>query len=437
MGTANNTTIYSNCTVTISSGGVANSTTVNSQGAMHISSGGMANYTMITGDLWYGLGSMTISKGGIAKNTTVGGFMFISSGGTADSTTVISGGNMQISSGGTADSTMVISGGSMHISSGGTATNIITSNGARLWITVASNTYIQGTANGSAFEMKNAQISGYGINSWGTLEVYSGGTADSTTVNSGGVIIYNGGVASNTTVNSGGYISLSGGIHRGTLQIASGATVSAHIYTGGTIDFTVSDRTTEDGYLINDLSLISGTPTYTITVSADQAFGTYKLAQGAENFTNTISIGNGMITYGSITVNGEDFVYNGTTYSLDQVNGNLTLTARGKEKAPAVFIYSSGTLTSSGAVIDNATLANGGNNSMHISSGGTANSTTVNYGGEMNISSGGTANSTTVSRGYMYIRSGGVANSTTVTTEGHMYIFSGGVANSTTHIPAG
>ena len=325
-GTANNTTIYSNCTMTLSSGGLANSTTVNSQGRLYISSGGMANYTMITGDLWYGLGSMTVLKGGMAKNTTVGGFMFISSGGTADSTTVISGGIMCISSGGTADSTTVISGGSMHISSGGTATNIIASNGARLWITVVSNTYIQGTANGSAFEMKNAQISGYGINSWGTLEVYSGGTADSTTINSGGVLIYNGGVASNTTVNSGGYISLSGGIHRGTLQIASGATVSAHIYTGGTIDFTVSDRTTEDGYLINDLSLISGTPTYTITVSADQAFGTYKLAQGAENFTNTISIGNGMITYGSITVNGDDLVYDDFTYSLDQVDGNLTLT---------------------------------------------------------------------------------------------------------------
>ena len=325
-GTANNTTIYSNCTMTLSSGGLANSTTVNSQGRLYISSGGLANYTMITGDLWYGLGSMTVLKGGMAKNTTVGGFMFISSGGTADSTTVISGGVMCISSGGTADSTTVISGGSMHISSGGTATNIIASNGARLWITVASNTYIQGTANGSAFEMKNAQISGYGINSWGTLEVYSGGTADSTTVNSGGVLIYNGGVASNTTVNSGGYIILSGGIHRGTLQIASGATVSAHIYAGGTIDFTVSDRTTEDGYLINDLSLISGAPTYTITVSADQAFGTYKLAQGAENFTNTISIGNGMITYGSITVNGDDLVYDDITYSLDQVDGNLTLT---------------------------------------------------------------------------------------------------------------
>ena len=325
-GTANNTTIYSNCTMTLSSGGLANSTTVNSQGRLYISSGGLANYTMITGDLWYGLGSMTVLKGGMAKNTTVGGFMFISSGGTADSTTVISGGVMCISSGGTADSTTVISGGSMHISSGGTATNIIASNGARLWITVASNTYIQGTANGSAFEMKNAQISGYGINSWGTLEVYSGGTADSTTINSGGVLIYNGGVASNTTVNSGGYIILSGGIHRGTLQIASGATVSAHIYAGGTIDFTVSDRTTEDGYLINDLSLISGAPTYTITVSADQAFGTYKLAQGAENFTNTISIGNGMITYGSITVNGDDLVYDDITYSLDQVDGNLTLT---------------------------------------------------------------------------------------------------------------
>ena len=87
----------------------------------------------------------------------------------------------------------------------------------------------------------------------------------------------------------------------------------------------MAKRTTNDDYLINNLSLISGAPAYTITVSADQTFGTYKLAQGAENFTTTLSIGDGSVNYGSITVNGEVFRYNGVDYQLTQVNGDLEL----------------------------------------------------------------------------------------------------------------
>ncbi|MBQ4328315.1 MAG: VCBS repeat-containing protein, partial [Lentisphaeria bacterium] len=111
------------------------------------------------------------------------------------------------------------------------------------------------------------------------------------------------------------------------LQIAGGAVVSA--YSGSVIDFTVADRKTSDGYLINDLSLINGAPDYTITVNKNQKAGTYKLAQGASNFSGSITIGNGTVDYGTITVNGADVVHNGVTYSLDNVSGNLTLTVSG------------------------------------------------------------------------------------------------------------
>jgi hypothetical protein len=113
------------------------------------------------------------------------------------------------------------------------------------------------------------------------------------------------------------------GVHRGSLQIATGAVVSA--YSGSVIDFTLTGRTASDGYLINDLSRISGTPTYTITVSADQAEGEYKLAQGAANFTGTITIGDGTTQYGSITVNGDALEYKSVKYTLIQNSGNLTL----------------------------------------------------------------------------------------------------------------
>ena len=359
-GEANSTTVNSDGCMYISFGGEANSTTVNSYGWMCISNGGVANSTTVNSS-----GRMYIFSGGEANSTTVNssGRMYIYNGGVANITTVNSRGSMYIYSGGVANSTTVNSGGDMDISSGGTATNIIATSGAGLGITVALDTYIQGTYAGSAFEMKNAQISGYTINSHGNMYISNGGEANSTTVNSyGWMCISNGGVANSTTVNSDGFMYISsggeansttvnssgrmyissggvanrttvnswgsmyissGGTHCGSLQIASGATVSA--YSGAVIDFTVSGMSSADDYLINDLSLIYGAPTYTITVSANQSNGVYKLAQGAATFNKTITVGNGTVDYGTLSANGSVLEYNGATYQLLLDFGNLTL----------------------------------------------------------------------------------------------------------------
>ncbi|MBR2345092.1 MAG: AIDA repeat-containing protein, partial [Lentisphaeria bacterium] len=475
-GTANDTTLNSGGRMYISSDGVANETTVNSEGYICISSGGtatgiialsgamlniaVASNTYIKGTsngsafemknafisgytVNYG-GYMSISSGGTANSTTVnyGGYICISSGGVANETTVNSEGYICISSGGTANDTTVNECGSMYIESGGTATGIIALSGAMLNIAVASNTYIQGTSNGSAFEMKNAFISGYTVNS-GHLSISSGGTANDTTVNewgsmyiaSGGTasivynpwqgeifssagadvtylerdaciyyggslygmiskcdsisalnvisgnsaIIFSGGIANNTTVNydgsihissggvanittlnSGGsmYISSGGiasnttvnkygrmyiysdGVHRGSLNIEAGAIVS--VFSRCVIDFTVAKRSVDDDYLINDLSLISGNPTYTITIAENQAYGTYKLAQGADSFSGMISIGTESENYGSITVNGDYFIHNRKIYSLDNDSGNLTLTVN---ELPHVYSLSANSNT--------------------------------------------------------------------------------------------
>ena len=325
-GTANSITVNGAAgRMYIYAGGTANNTTVISSGYMFISSGGTANTTTVR--YW---GDMSISSGGIANNTTVNsmGSMCIYSGGTANSTTINSSGRMYIS-GGTANNIIVNSGGYMYIS-GGTALQI-KENGGYVDVRNGANvTFVSNTINGLTL---NTQITVHSntialsttVNSKGIIYIFSEGTASSSIVNSSGyIVILSGGTASRTIVNSKGFTFIeSGGTHRGTLQIESGAVVSA--YEGSIIDFTVADRTKEDGYLINNLSLIQGAPTYTITVSENLAYGTYKLAQGASNFTGTISIGTENTTYGSITVNGADFVYNGVTYSLDQVNGNLTL----------------------------------------------------------------------------------------------------------------
>ena len=91
--------------------------------------------------------------------------------------------SMTVLSGGTAIAITVNPDCFLHVSSGGTATNIVAIDWrAGLGITVAPNTYIQGTYDGSAFEMKDAKISGYTV-SRGYLYVFSGGTAHFTTVN--------------------------------------------------------------------------------------------------------------------------------------------------------------------------------------------------------------------------------------------------------------
>ena len=370
----------------ISSGVTSTGIVLNDYDNMYISSGGTANRTTVSSG-----GYMYIYSGGTANSTTVssGGAMYISSGGTANSTTVSSGGTMSIN--GTANSTTAIYEGDIYIGSGGTANNTTLNNGCGIYIS-------------------------------------KGGTANSTTVNFGGSItLSSAGTASNTIVNSGGKVNIYANcVHYGLLTIEKGATVEAY---KGKIDFTLTDRSADDSYLINNISLIKGTPAYTITVAADQQAGTYKLAQGAENFTGTISVGDGTTEYGSITVNGDAFEYNDVKYILTQTDGNLLLDI--VDIPPKVFIYSDGILTSSGTEITDTILQYGGNNSMHITSGGVANSTTINCWGGMEISAGGTANSTTVNLdGFMNIHSGGTANSTT-NNAGHMRIYTGGTANNT------
>ncbi len=90
----------------------------------------------------------------------------------------------------------------------------------------------------------------------------------------------------------------------------------------------------------------------------------------------------------------------------------------------AVINVSSG-VTSTGIMLDT-------HDSMFVSSGGTANSTTV-YGGKMTVLAKGMANSTTVSSGgRMMIEGTGVANYTMVTINGEFYASSGGTMNHTT-----
>ena len=290
----------------ISSGGTASIAFNPWQGAISSASGAVVTYLVRDANIYYG----NKAQGIISKCNTIndlsvssGNSIFIYSGGVADNVSVNSGGSMYISSGGTANIVFNPWQGVINSASGAVVT----------YLARDANIYYGGTVKGVISKCNNVSNS---------------------TISSGiSAIIYSRGIADNTIVNYGGrmYIS-SGGVHRGSLQIKSGAVVSA--FYGAKIDFTLTDRTVTDGALINDLSLISGTPIFTITVAGNQESGIYKLAEGAKNFNAVISIGDGKVVYGSVEVNGVALEYKGGSYFLAENNGELTLTVRAQNTSP-------------------------------------------------------------------------------------------------------
>ena len=103
-------------------------------------------------------------------------------------------------------------------------------------------------------------------------------------------------------------------------------------YQGSVIDFDLSERSSDSGVLVNDLSLINGMPDYTVTVSSTQAEGTYRLASGADSFTGSLTVRNTADeTYGTLTV-GETLMSSGMDYQLNLTDGLLSLTV--SETAP-------------------------------------------------------------------------------------------------------
>ena len=211
-----------------------------------ISSGESSNGIILEND------TMTVLDGGIAVDTRVNtdGWLHVSSGGTANSTTVNTSGIFCVSSGGTANDTTINSNCIFELFSGGTANNTTVNDG--------------------------------------NFRVSSGGTANNTTVNDGKLFVRTGGTVNNTTVISGLFRVSSGGTATGRMVLSSGASVSA--YDESTLDFDLTQTTAGTEALVNDLSIIQGTPLYTLTVDGTLADGNYKLAMKAGGFQSTISV---------------------------------------------------------------------------------------------------------------------------------------------------
>ena len=437
--------------VWVTSGVVSSGVTVNRLNCMKVFSGGVASDTIIN------FGTVHVSGGTIRDTTNSGGTIEIYdgvaeytkhtygninvAGGMLNSTT-FNGGKITVTSGGTVNNTEISNGG-VHISSGGTA-NYTSADNLQMYIysggtanhTVANNHITKifisgGTANSTTFAAKMYILSGgvanNTVNSRGYLYVSSGGTAYDTTITElGRVYVLEGGSANNTNVTSGYMYISSGGIHTGELQISSGR---VYAYEGSVIDFTLTGRSPQEGYLLNKYSRISENPTFTITVSQDQEAGVYGLAQDASKFNHTVTLKVENQEIGTFTV-GQEISNDNHHYQLILSGGNLNLSVNEFTNDP-VQVCSTGDLVKHGSKISGEIITSG--ESMFISAGGSANYTSVFEGGTVNVSNGGSMFGVNLYSGAdLNISSGGTVNTMFYNGPATATIHSGGQLTSTT-----
>ena len=444
-GTADNTTVNSKGQLEVSRGGTANNTIVNSSGFFYNLRGGIANETIINfgGNMilsekengyYYYSGYSSIAA--LAKDTLIssGGTLTVNSGGLADNTIVNSGGNLYVSSGGTAniifnpwqgniysnsgaavayldrdagiyyggwicgivskandiETLDIESGMSVIVYSGGTANGITATSGGCISFDVASDTYVKGVYNGSAFEMKNAFISGYAVNSGGSLAVSSGGIADHIVVSNGGLlVVLNNGTATNAAVSSGGKIAVSQGGFVNSTNLSAGGILD--VFSGGT----ATDTVVSSG---GSLHVSTGGAAKNATIDSNGSM--FVSADGMAESTTVNSLGRFFVYSGGVAANTTVNLY-GSFFISSGGTANQTLVESGQ-----LFVSNGG--YASGVILRAGTDRNQGD--LFISSGGTAESVQIEQYGDCYISGGGMVNDVTVNAtGYLRVENLGTA----------------------------
>ncbi len=354
FGTAENTSVFSGGSATVYSGGkmiatqvdesgfldvcggVANSTTVLNGGRILVSSGGSANVNSIQSG-----GSMTVGPDGRASLVAnSGGILTVSSGGTAYIANAVSSGSVEIQDGGSGVFLTLAETGRLFVSSGGmaekvnlngtatvyaggSASDVTVSDGGRFLVSGGFAQDVNVLSGGNTV-LSGGSANNAAVASDGFLTVSSGGTASGVEVN-GWTTVMSGGVIDNVAVNPEGWLVVSsGGKLTGQMTFAEGASVN--VYGNAVLDFDISALVPGADVRVNDLSLVHGSPEFTLTVSGSQEHGDYTLAGGAAGFNKTISVVSeeleplGTLTVGQITDIG------GTNYKLNLADGVLSVT---------------------------------------------------------------------------------------------------------------
>ena len=163
------------------------------------------------------------------------------------------------------------------------------------------------------------------VSTGGTVTVCDGGYAENVTMENGGNLEINiGGVVNGVTVNSGGSLLVYNGAKlTGWMTFEVGAEIIPFV--GSTLDFDLTQTEAGSAALVNDLSILLGTPSYTLTVDGMQADGTYNLAGGASSFKKSITVMNTVgEELGTLAV-GESLIVDDTEYTLNLNDATLSV----------------------------------------------------------------------------------------------------------------
>ena len=205
------------------------------------------------------------------------------------------------------------------------------------------------------------------------------------------------------------------------------------------MEFTLQGVSPNSTSLVNDLSRVSGNPSFRVGISSDQKTGKYILANGAYGFNKPIFIPLLQKSIGPDGIIVESYKYK--CYTLAENSGSLEFAVWNYEKGRTVTSASACTVNNKQCVCGATVSGTGGLGGlgglggssavMTIMGGGMAFSTTIENKGVMNVSSGGSALLTTVKNGgSMTVSSGARVVSNTVLSGGVMSVY--GFAKSAT-----
>ena len=250
------------------------------------------------------------------------------------------GASMRVENGATVDGINISAGGILTVSEGACINGIDAESNVTFNITINKESRLSGIYDNKEFTVCDGFVKNFTIDQKSQVTIAADVEATGTVV-AGNLTIENGCRIMNTEVQDFSYLTLSAGAvaenssiggsvgfylygtHRGTLNISESCEVV--IGEEASVDFTVAGRMISDDYLITNISKLNELQEFTITVSAFQAGGTYKLASEASAFSKNVTIGDGTSVYGVLTVNGEAVVYGTRSYKLVRDGEYLTL----------------------------------------------------------------------------------------------------------------
>ena len=243
----------------VMSGGTVTTVHADSGGSVYISGGGYVSRAFVT------------SKGKLNVN---GGFM--------GDAYVASGGTMTVNSGGSVGKGDIV-GGSAVVSYGGKASGL--------------NVCLDGRLTVSGYGAVNGLTA-----SDGAIEVLSGGTLTNGMVSSGGsVTLFDNAIALYCAISSGGVMIISSGAAYNNFEVRSGGKVTGNyncygiaFSSGGIADINIFNTGAGNtNAVVNLLSYaMNKGAVFTLTVGTSQKKGTYKLADNASGFDETITVQN-------------------------------------------------------------------------------------------------------------------------------------------------